>query len=179
MALHWDISDITDYKTLCWTPAKSGKVDEETGEPLVDLDPITDGLIWATMMTGIGTIKQSNYEEFWLRLEMQSILGGSYMNWGPEATWHGQPKPDTKSGYSLEMVYRHIGLSTNASFRDETRNKWFKRVIAPKIAEQAGWKLKQQRELLAEFLAESKPTVAAPQAATVTDGKIVVQGGGD
>jgi hypothetical protein len=106
MALTWNVSQIIDYKELCWNPCDPPEIGDD-GENRVMIDPITDGLIWATLMTGIGTITEKNYEEFWCRLEMNSLLNGPYMRWGEDAKWRGQSAPETKSGYSLEMVYRH------------------------------------------------------------------------
>jgi hypothetical protein len=172
MALTWNVSQIIDYKELCWNPCDPPEIGDD-GENRVMIDPITDGLIWATLMTGIGTITEKNYEEFWCRLEMNSLLNGPYMRWGEDAKWRGQSAPETKSGYSLEMVYRHIGLKTNAYFKDETYRKWFSRVIAPKLREDAARRLKKQRTLLNEACPKPLPE-AAKASATVEDGKLVL-----
>ncbi len=172
MPLTWDVSKIIDYKELCWNPCDPPEIGDD-GENRAMIDGVTDGLIWATLMTGIGTITEANYEEFWSRLEMNSLINGKYLRFGKGATWLGKPIPETKSGYSLEMIYRHIGLKTNAYFRDETYRKWFSRTIAPSLRDAVKGRLVDQRKLLDEACPKPMPD-AATKVATVEDGKLIL-----
>jgi hypothetical protein len=87
MALNWNIEKCKNFKGLT--------TEENWG--------LTDTLIWATMFTGISTITEANYKEFYARLNLVQRLNGPYTNKG------GKPYYIT-----VDDVQRRIGLTTNA-----------------------------------------------------------------
>jgi hypothetical protein len=80
------------------------------------LNPVTHGLIFATMTIGIGAITEATAGEFWARISMYERLGGAWL------TTADGPRPFTK-----QDIYDHIGLTTNVS--EETRTKWIARIV--------------------------------------------------
>ena len=111
MSLNWDITDIENYKELCWLDKEDPRVEGiapgiwTTNKDGQLLNPTTLSMIWATLYTGIGDVKESNVEEFYAR----ATLFGTYK-------------------ITMQDVKDHIGLSTNV-FPEETRTKWVKRVV--------------------------------------------------
>jgi hypothetical protein len=88
MALNWNIEKCQNFEEL--------KTDKEW--------PVTDILIWATMIVSIGTITEKNYKEFYARLHLVEKLSGSLTS------------VNGKENYiTLEQVKRRIGLQTNVS----------------------------------------------------------------
>jgi hypothetical protein len=100
MALNWNIEKCKDYKSLT--------TDKEY--------PITDSLIWGTLMVGIGDITEKNFKEFYARFNLMQRLTGAFL------TRNGKPYYIT-----LEDIQRRIGLSTNVS--DVTRNAFIKQKV--------------------------------------------------
>ena len=97
MSLNWDLTNIKNAKELCWV--------ESDEEGKVELNPITDALIWATMFVGIGRITEKTVDEFTMRLmEWEKLMGGILLN------------PEGKSCMPNYMdVLFHVGLSTNVT----------------------------------------------------------------
>ena len=56
MSLNWDITTIENAKELCWVE------EEEDGEIVTKLNPITDCLIWATLFIGMREITKKNLD---------------------------------------------------------------------------------------------------------------------
>lgn len=108
MSLDWNVSKIADYESRCYI----GEGEERR------LSGLTETLIWASLSTGIGTLKESNYREAFARLAMIEKLNGAFRR-----TPQGQPVYLT-----LAEVRAHVGLYTNASFKDESRASWLKRI---------------------------------------------------
>lgn len=105
MALSWDLTQIDRAKELCWT--------EPDEEGQVQLNPITDCLIWATLFIGMREITKKNMDEFVMRLiEWEKVVGGFLQ--------------DTSTGkYTMPSytdVEFHIGLKTNVT--EMTLRKW-------------------------------------------------------
>lgn len=90
MALNWNIEKIRDYKDL----------DENWA--------VTEALIWATMIVGLGEITEKNYKKFYIRLHEIEIYNGSYLN-----------RNSNPAYISLADVERHIGLHTNAGNKSD------------------------------------------------------------
>jgi hypothetical protein len=101
MSLDWDVSDIKDYKNVCYRPGEDGKN---------HLNPVTNHLIWHTISAGMGTITRENIHEFFVRIRAAEGYNGE----GP----HTQ----------FSDVEKHIGLKTNV-FPKETTKKWINRFI--------------------------------------------------
>lgn len=87
MALNWNIEKVKNRKEI--------QTDDQW--------PITDILIWATMFVGFTSITKENSHEFYKRLHMAEVLGGSF------SSKSGKPYFITE-----QDVERRIGLKTNA-----------------------------------------------------------------
>lgn len=93
MSLDWDVSKVN--KSVCFI----GEGEER------QLSGVTAGIIYATIPVGIGEITDKNKFEFACRLEIIQDISGPYLVDGK-----GKPVRIT-----VEDVYRHVGLRTNAS----------------------------------------------------------------
>lgn len=109
MSLDWNVSKVRHSESVCFI----GEGDDRR------LRSLTESLIWASLATGIGTIKDSNVREVFARLSILEKLNGPFRR-----TVAGQPM-----FIDLADVQMHVGLYTNASFTDETRAAWIKRTI--------------------------------------------------
>lgn len=98
MALTWDFHNIKDHKTLCWL---------EPEDPQSRMNPITEALVWMTLIVGIYEITEKNYMEFYFRVSFEEKLNGSFL------TNSKDPKQKVPP-LTLEQVKSHIGLRTNA-----------------------------------------------------------------
>ena len=122
MALTWSVKDIENQDEVCWFVAE---VDEpmhgiKKGESY--LAPLTNAFIWHSLNTGIGRITAENAGEVYARISFVETLYGASL-----CTSEG-PKLIT-----MDDVTMHIGLSTNASFKDESRTSFLKRHAASKL----------------------------------------------
>lgn len=108
MALTWSIKDIED-QDMCWVEK------DVDGKKSEYLNPLTETLIFMTMTVGIGEITNDNWPEFYARVKLFEKLDGPFL-YKDGSDWFIEP----------EDVKNHIGLSTNATFKDKTRNQWFK-----------------------------------------------------
>lgn len=106
MSLNWDVTNIKDYKTLCWIPEPTKENPEQ-----VRINPTTEALIWATMNVGIGDLSEKNLDEFAYRLFFYEKNFQTFLN-----------SQDGPVPLTYEDLKAHIGLRTNVSF--ETRTKW-------------------------------------------------------
>jgi hypothetical protein len=111
MSLNWNLKKIANSNDLYipgkadpmggnFIPVKPGT--QEKGKEF--LNPITDALIWSCMAVEIGEIKESNVDEFWLRLSIWQRVSGSMCQFA----WGGG-----KQGLTRNDVKRHVGLSCN------------------------------------------------------------------
>lgn len=122
MALNWDLSNIKEFEDLCYRTMESTyvDVDEETGEEItknhVELVPLADALIWATICVGMGEVTEDTYVEFWRRVAALEAWNGAFL------TTKDGPRPIT-----LADVKAHIGLSTNVSM--ECVEYWWQRQV--------------------------------------------------
>jgi hypothetical protein len=105
MSLNWDISKVRNNNEVC-------KINVGTAEQR--LNPVTEGLIYATLTVGLGEITEKNVDEWMLRLGFTDRLHGTLLK------KDRQDRPFTR-----EEVVAHIGLRTNVS--KETRAKFIKR----------------------------------------------------
>lgn len=97
--------------------------------PLTKRDGVTDTLIFATMIVGMGEITEKNAAEFWDRLDLIQHLNGPLMD-GTDSEGKSTPVAVT-----FEDVQNHIGLRTNVAL--ETWAKFLKRNVD-------GWKQSRQ-----------------------------------
>lgn len=103
MALSWNISDVKDCDSKCWI--------QDGGS--TRLNPVTEALIWLTLVVDIGEITGKNYAEFFERCHMWESVVGQLLP--------GRP-------LTLADAYDHIGLSTNVSNR--SKSVFNKRIIS-------------------------------------------------
>lgn len=108
MSLRWDLSEIKNWKEV--------NTDEEW--------PITDRLIWGTMIVGINPITETNWREFYARFHLVELLNGAFL------------LENRKPRYiKPEEVQRRVGLNTNASsltrpaFLKLKLNRYFKELV--------------------------------------------------
>jgi hypothetical protein len=95
MALSWELSDVENYKELCFVE-KEGKR---------KMSYMTETLLYMTMFIGMGEISKKNWQEFYLRTHMHEQAFGAFFRGDNGASLYITPK-DIKD---------HIGLKTNAS----------------------------------------------------------------
>jgi hypothetical protein len=125
MALHWDLTEITDHENRCFYHDENGA--EGPGDYM---EPVTNALIWSTMGIGMGEITEENYEEFYRRLVAMALASGSTML----LTGKGKNRPIT-----LSEVKAHIGLKCNVSYENPLA---FQMKLGRRVTERAGYKLK-------------------------------------
>jgi len=94
MALHWDLSKINNYKTLCWYSDNEQK----------RMHPRTEVIITLTMVVGIPEITEKNWMEFFHRVRMCELAYGPYFG-----------VPSKSDPFTPKHIHDHIGLGTNAS----------------------------------------------------------------
>lgn len=133
MALHWDLTNIKNSKELCWIPSK-----EEEGK--FELNPITNILIWSTMLVGFSKITEKNASDFHRRLIEFEVVTGSGMlrSWDTEEKKHIDRMP------TLEEVQDHIGLGTNVSVK--TNRQWTS-YLGNLVKEEATKRIRKDKEL--------------------------------
>ena len=95
MALNYDLSDIKDYKTLCYY--------ERDGETY--LHPNTEHLIWTCMQVDMPVISKKNCDEFFLRSQM---VAAARLNTNDKSYM---------DRISFKNIHDHIGLRTNVSMK--------------------------------------------------------------
>jgi hypothetical protein len=105
MALHWNLSKVADYRTVCLREVEPG-VDELRG--------VTHDLIWLTMAVGMGTITAKNIDEWEFRLRVLSMMPG-------------REAEEMYARLTREVLEAHIGLETNV-FPAQTRKQWMSRM---------------------------------------------------
>jgi hypothetical protein len=115
MSLNWSVRDIKDHETLCYiTAEKDIPYGPRKGERY--LNPVTDTLIWGTMIVGMGSITAKNWKKFYYRISFMEKMVGAYRYSQVRGPIYLTPKD----------IQDHIGLHTNAV--TETEAKWLKRV---------------------------------------------------
>lgn len=108
MALRWNVDQIKDHENVCWIEAYGAR----------RMNPVTETLIFGTMMVGLGEITDKNVDEFVARFRILERLQGPFLNKGDGEPWY----------LSDEDFIAHIGLFCNVS--NETRTKWVKRTFS-------------------------------------------------
>jgi len=126
MALTWSVKDVKDYETVTTVIATQDWPSDGTKKGDKLWNPVTTALIWHSLNTGIGRITEDNAAEVWARIALvEDLYGASLRNQDGDM-------PITK-----EDVIAHIGLSTNASFKDESRTSFLKRHVTRKLDDSA------------------------------------------
>jgi hypothetical protein len=73
----------------------------------------TEYLIFATMTVGIGDLSEKNAPEFYARLQIIQDMD----------------RVASVARINAADIKQHIGMTTNASYKVETRAQWLKRVV--------------------------------------------------
>lgn len=123
MPITWNLTGIANSDEVCFAPAPEDIPRDgiKAGEPI--MRPVTNALIWATMSTGIGQIKDAaEADAFYVRLRLFEQMTGALLH---------MPDAAAPGGFRDRMITRaevhaHIGLKTNV-FPRETDAKWLKR----------------------------------------------------
>lgn len=132
MSLNWNLENIKNYKEVCWIP------DPTPDKPdAVRLNPVTEVLIWKTMMADIGKLTDRNIDEFAYRVLLwDKLFGGSLV------------KRNTDTGETEECsptyaeIVAHVGLHTNV-FPETKRSAWNKK-IGQAIDSEFGYVIREQ-----------------------------------
>lgn len=117
MALTWSIEDVKDNENVCVITTTEDDPSHGTVAGDRIWNPVTTTLVWASMQTGIGRITEKNAAEVYARVHFCEAVNGPFLRRASGAPHEITP----------EEVQAHIGLSTNASFKDEPRSKFYKR----------------------------------------------------
>ena len=96
MSLNWNISNINDYKHICYLTKDDGKE---------ILHPTTDAIIWLTLIIGMGKITDDNANAFYSRVRAYELLRGAML----------YDKMSRPNYIEYEDILAHIGLVTNSS----------------------------------------------------------------
>jgi len=107
MSLDWNLTKIADVDTTCWCTDEQGQV---------TMNPVTELLIFASIIIGLADITAKNIAEWELRFEMLSQMG---VHLGSKLA-DGQRTPWNPGRAELEA---HIGLHTNAG-PEKTRHQF-------------------------------------------------------
>lgn len=124
MSLDWSIADCEDWEEL--------NSEEEW--------PITNALIWRTMVVGFGRITEDNYEEFFERNEASNLI------YGP-AVFKWDENKKKVNLLTLAAIKRRIGLNTNVTTL--TKAKWekdFMRRVKLRTSEALGWARNEEKQ---------------------------------
>ena len=114
MSLNYNLTHIDNWQELLGI----GTSDPEPGFAT----PITEALIWATLLVGMPQITEKNVSEFAFRLRLYETVEGHLVHY----PGYAMPIP-------FSQVKRHIGLHTNAN--PLTRAQYIKNVIFPALME--------------------------------------------
>lgn len=116
MALTWNVADIVNHEDVTTAP----RLRPEDADKW---HPVTEALIWHSMICGFNKITRANWEEVYARVRMWEHVAGCML-----ANDEGDI-PITKVD-----VERHIGLHTNTSTMS---NKDFTAKVMNEVAKQA------------------------------------------
>lgn len=105
MSLDWNVSRIKDHETLCFIP------DEDDPENK-RMNPVTNALIWYTMILDLGEIVPKNVDEWFVRMWIHDQMFSPLM--------------DNSRQITYEDILQHVGLKTNVINRN--RAQWFTRM---------------------------------------------------
>lgn len=105
MPLTWSLENIENYKEVCWVETDEK---DEDGTPLQRLATVTETLIFMTMAVRMGSITETNADDFFGRLKIMEKLDGPFMF----KTVDGE-KVDYY--FTPEDIHAHIGLVCNVT----------------------------------------------------------------
>jgi hypothetical protein len=146
--LTWSVEDVKDFdEVTTWIPDHddpNGRY--KAGDRL--WHPVTETLVLLTLGTGIGRIKESNADEVYARIRLIETLHGAMLI---RAVDENGERPEGDAAFiTKDEVLAHVGLSTNASYTDESRAKFLKRQAGDFLDEQRGFFKRHVEKLAAE-----------------------------
>jgi len=111
MALHWGLDKIDNWKHTCW--------DTIEGEDGSTLKPITEAIIWTSMIVDLGEISKENVNEWLWRM----MFAATFCRSGKLYFDHISNRDPNR-----QEIEAHIGLWTNVTTKDRTAfvNRWIK-----------------------------------------------------
>lgn len=125
MSLNYELGAIENWETVCKIDGK-----DDNGKSIRKMNPVTNGLIWATMGIGIGKITAENWQEFYARIRiLDRLMLSTSLQERNEKTGEFEPRP-----FTAEEVKAHIGLTTNV-FPKESLAKWSSRIVKDRLRE--------------------------------------------
>lgn len=107
MSLDFDVSTVKNYNVITSYPSPY-----QEGKSV--WHPVTNALIWGTIAIGMNTITESNWEDFYNRLNIWEQCAGASLT-------RGDNVPPQKNYITPIEVYMHIGLHTNASSKTQAQ----------------------------------------------------------
>ena len=108
MGLTYDLTKVKDWDTKYPNVVTKNYKDEDE----YSMNPITNIIIFGTIITGIRDLTEKTVKEFFTRLKMSELASGEgYLRNG-----------DGPRGITYQEVLDHVGLHTNAS--DITKAKF-------------------------------------------------------
>jgi hypothetical protein len=128
MALHWDLGKIENRLEVCYYTI------EANGEAAQYMKARTESLLFLTMLIGMNEITESNWREFYIRLNMYEQAIGAFFRKDGKAAY-----------YTPLMVQQHIGLGTNASKLTKTQ---FEKKLLLRLREEAERNLDRESKSL-------------------------------
>jgi hypothetical protein len=120
MSLNWNVENVEDYKTRCYTEATVDQPMRGITKGDTILNPVTDALIWISLSVGLGSISEKNWRKWYARAHAVEKLGNTFL-------WEMKDGERVERPLTVEDVRSHIGLSTNV--HRETDAQWRKRVL--------------------------------------------------
>ena len=139
MALTWSLADIEDWKSVCNIEATQDEPMHGIKKGDTLLNPVTSALIWHSLNTGIGRITEENAGEVYARISfVEKLYGASLLN------------SDGERPITMNDIVVHIGLSTNAAFKVESRASFLKRHATRKLDDSKRYFENDRKKALAE-----------------------------
>lgn len=117
MSLNWNLREVENFEGVCFV----GEGEERR------LNPITDALIWYTLLIDIGQLTEKTFEEFFARMVIYDALRSPFYYDGTQYR-----------SITREELRQHIGLNTNASFKVGARGPWLKRLTDNYVRDMKG-----------------------------------------
>jgi hypothetical protein len=118
MSLDYDLTKIADEEELHNVGRGGNEPPFPTGSP-EDIEgnrqwAITNGLIWATISVGMGTITEDNWQKFYQRIKVLERLTGEFLNTTVTEGVGVDSGPVVKPYFfTAQDIKRRIGLKTN------------------------------------------------------------------
>ena len=108
MALNTDYTKIKNYKRKLYRKLQEGEYGFDPKEEQFKIKGRIEAIIFATMITGVPNITETNYEKFYNRLHLVESINGCFFY--KEFRGKRKPNPITK-----EEIRAMVGLKSNAT----------------------------------------------------------------